>query len=310
MTRKTRNWLITLLILTSPFLFFLGLVFFWTAEPLQPLAPLPNPNGYDDLVKAGIEIRNVIKDGNVSEYDMANLKTLREIVSTNTGALALARSALSNQCGVPLQFTKAYLTNHDQDVIAFRSLAQTLACEGKFAEKENRFGDAANSYLDVVRLGNDAGRGGIVIDEMIATAIERIGLEQLQKIADDLDAHSCRDTIQSLETLDADRQTWAATMQQQEDWSRRTYSGLQGRMLLIYYHVLYFRTREHDYQHCVDAINSTQKQEGQLLIDLAARAYKLDKGRSAASIADLVPDYLKAVPQDPVAGTNLVYPSR
>jgi len=42
----------------------------------------------------------------------------------------------------------------------------------------------------------------------------------------------------------------------------------------------------------------------QLLIDLAARAYELDKGQSPANVADLVPDYLKAIPQDPFTGTN------
>ena len=48
----------------------------------------------------------------------------------------------------------------------------------------------------------------------------------------------------------------------------------------------------------------------QLLIDLAARAYELDKGQSPANVADLVPDYLKAIPQDPFTGTNLVYSPR
>ena len=43
------------------------------------------------------------------------------------------------------------------------------------------------------------------------------------------------------------------------------------------------------------------------MLALAARAYELDKGHPPASAADLVPDYLKAIPQDPVTGTNLIY---
>ncbi len=43
------------------------------------------------------------------------------------------------------------------------------------------------------------------------------------------------------------------------------------------------------------------------MIDIAARAYELEKKQPPASIADLVPDYLKAVPQDPLTGTNMVY---
>ena len=45
----------------------------------------------------------------------------------------------------------------------------------------------------------------------------------------------------------------------------------------------------------------------QLTLDLAARAYELDKGHPPANLTDLVPDYLKAVPQDPITGTNMVY---
>jgi hypothetical protein len=44
------------------------------------------------------------------------------------------------------------------------------------------------------------------------------------------------------------------------------------------------------------------------MIALAARAYELDKGHRPASATDLVPDYLKAVPQDPATGTNIVSP--
>jgi competence protein ComGC len=44
----------------------------------------------------------------------------------------------------------------------------------------------------------------------------------------------------------------------------------------------------------------------QLLVALAARAYELDKGRRPASLTELVPDYLKAVPKDPASGTNLI----
>ena len=54
-------------------------------------------------------------------------------------------------------------------------------------------------------------------------------------------------------------------------------------------------------------MESTQNTEGKLLIDLAARAYELEKGKPPTGVADLVPDYLKAVPQDPFTGTNLVY---
>jgi hypothetical protein len=41
------------------------------------------------------------------------------------------------------------------------------------------------------------------------------------------------------------------------------------------------------------------------MINAAARAFELEKGRPPQSIADLVPDYLKAVPKDPVTEKDL-----
>jgi hypothetical protein len=304
MMKKTRNWLLALSILAFPFVLFFGFLVFME-EPVPPIAPLPNPNGYDDLVKSGQMIK-----GDYGDYDKASLIKLRAFVSTNTEALALARSALNNQCGVPVQFSKAYLTNHIQDMIAFRGLAQALVCDGKLAEKENRFSDAANSYLDTVHLGTQITRGGTLVDEMLSVAVVSLGETQLESVVTNLDAITCRETAVTLETLFSQRQTWNQTMQQENAWSRRTFSGIEGKTLRLYYKLVYYRTREQNHQRAIDTINSTQKKENQLIIDLAARAYELDKGRPPASAADLVPEYLKAVPQDPITGANTVYSPR
>jgi hypothetical protein len=301
MTKKTRNWLIALSILVFPFVLFFGFLLFME-EPLPPVAPLPNPNGYDDLVKAGKMIKDI-----VSDYDKASPEKLRGIVLTNAEALSLARSALSKQCGVTLQFSRGYVTNHLPELIGFRSLAYTFVCEGKFAEKENRFTDAVKSYLDTIHFGNEAARGGVLMDEMIGIAIGSVGVGQLQTIVTNLDAKTCREAAATLETLYSQRQTWSETLRQENAWSRRRFSGLQGRTIRLYYQLVYYRTRDKNHQRAIDTINSTQKKEGQLLIDLAARAYELDKGHRPANITDLLPDYLKAIPQDPVTGTNMVY---
>ncbi len=296
MTKKTRNWLIVLSILAFPFVLFCAFLFFMQ-EPLPPLAPLPNPNGYEDLVKAGQTIR-----GDYWDFAQTNLEKLRVSVSTNAEALALARDTLSSQCGVPIELTTAFSTNHIKDLVAFRSLAQAMVCEGKLAEKENRFDDAANSYLDTVRLGSQITHGGLLVDEMVDVAIRSLGETQFQGMVTNLDAPACRKAAAALETCAADRQTLAATLQQHEAWSRRTYGWRWGWRKLIY-----FSARQKNLQHAMGTFNGNEQREGRLLIDLAARAYELDKGHPPASAADFVPEYLKAIPQDPVTGTNLVY---
>ncbi|MGH7976542.1 MAG: hypothetical protein ACREDS_07985 [Limisphaerales bacterium] len=305
MTKKNRNCFFAFFIVALPFLIFLGFLIYYLLvpplPPLPPIQPLPNPNGYDDLVKAG----QMVSD-NTGAYESLNESQLRELVSANAEALSHARTGLSNECRVPLQFSQNYLTNHIHDEIGLRNLAQAFVAEGKLAEKENRFGDAAKSYLDAIRLGNESARGGTIVDGMIGVAINSLGAEQLQKLTDSLDEKSCRETTATLEILAAQRQTWADIMQQEDAWSRRTFSSLH----IAYYKLLYYRTRERNYQRCIDTIKSLQHDENQLIIDLAARAYELDKGHLPASAADLVPDYLKAVPQDPFTGTNMVYSPR
>ncbi|MGD0744729.1 MAG: hypothetical protein ABSA45_06200 [Verrucomicrobiota bacterium] len=298
MTTKTRNWLITLLILASPFLFFLVLLLFWTAEPLPPVAPLPAPNGYDDLVKAG---KTVTADaGDYHEMDEAQLG---ELVARNAEALQRLRAGLSNQCRVPVQFSQTYAENHLNELAAFKRLAQVLAAEGRRAEMEGHPGNAAKSYLDAIHLGNESARGGVVIDQLVGTAIEHIGTDGLQEIAGQFNAKSCRETAATLETLDSQRQTWNEVMQQERDWSRRAFPGVRNE----FFRLMTRNSLNQAFQQAEEKFNQQQERTRQLTVDLAVRAYELDIGHSPASMADLVPVYLKAVPQNPFTGTNMSY---
>ena len=128
-------------------------------------------------------------------------------------------------------------------------------------------------------------------------------LSRLTNLVDRLDAKSCRESAATLENLDSQKQTLDELMQQENDWSHRTFTGIR-------YEIVRLMTRKSMVPAQAAAARKFMQQQTrtrQLIIDLAARAYELDKGKPPASLADLVPNYLKAVPQDPVNGTNLVY---
>ena len=299
MTKKTQNWLIVLLSIPAAVVIaIVGLLIFLELQPLPPIQPLPNPNGYDDLVKAG-----EMASTNSWNYMEMNETQLRETVAANVEALSLARAGLTNKCHVTTQFSLTYLNNHLNELACLKRLAQAFVPEGRLAEVENRPADAAKTYLDVIRLGNESPRGGVIIDQLVGTAIEAIGTSHLQKLVDKLNSKSCRDAATTLETLDRQRQTWAEVMQQERAWSYRSYTGLRyGLMRLVMHNSL-----NKSLQKAEQRLNAQQTKINQLIIDLAARAYELDKGHRPASLADLVPDYLKAIPQDPLTGTNTVY---
>ncbi|HXR46346.1 MAG TPA: hypothetical protein VN784_02810 [Candidatus Limnocylindrales bacterium] len=297
MTVRTRNRLIALSIVAAPFIFLLCLLLFWDAEPLPPVPPLPSPNGYNDLVKAGQMIT-----GDVWNYDEMGQSELRATAQSNSNAIQLARTGLQEKCRVTLDYSVTSTAHLDQ-LTALKRLAQAFAAQGRLAEMEKRPADAVQSDLDMIRLANDSASGGVIIDQLVGIAIEAIGVANLQKVIDQLDTKTCRDTAATLETLDSQRQTWPEVMQQERDWSRRTFPGIRNELGRL----MSRNTLNKVYQNAEQRFEEQQSKTRQLIIEFAARAYELDKGHRPGNITDLVPDYLKAIPQDPLTGTNMVY---
>ena len=198
MTKKTRNRLMVLLsIPVAVILAVTGLLIFDAARPLPPIQPLPNPNGYDALVKAG-EMATI----ETGDFNKTKLEDLRAQTAKNSAALQAARIGLQEDCAVPIQFS-LNVSRHLPELADCKRLAQAFEVEGLLAEMENRPGDAVNSYLDTIRLGHKSAQGGVLIDQLVGTAIEAIGVSRLQKLVDQLDAKTCRETAATLESLDA-----------------------------------------------------------------------------------------------------------
>ncbi|HEY5233569.1 MAG TPA: hypothetical protein VIK35_08560 [Verrucomicrobiae bacterium] len=300
MTIKTRNRLIVLFILAFPFVILFGFLASQVVGPLPPIQPLPNPNGYDDFVKAG-----KMTASNTSDFDKMNEQELQTLVDGNSNALQLVRSGLRMQCRVALDYSPNSSTLLDQ-LAGMKRLAQAFAAEGRLAEMGNRPGAAAKSYLDAIHFGNESVRGGVLINELVGIAIEANATSHLTNLVERLDAKSCRETAATLEALDSQRQTWNEFMQQENDWSHRAFTGVRNEIARLMARKSLLPAQA--------AAGRKWKQQQiktrQLIIDFAARAYELDKGKPPVSVADLVPDYLKAIPQDPFTGTNMVYSPR
>jgi hypothetical protein len=299
MTDRTRNRIILVFIFALPFAFFFTLLEFG-GHPAPPAdSPLPNPNGYDKFVSAG-----ELLQGQAGLFETMSESELASLVASNSEALAIVRSAFSNQCRVPVQYSVGYASSHIKDMSAFRNLAQNLAAEGRLAELQNRPDDAAKSYLDAIHFGSESGRGGLLVDALIGVAIESLGTTRLQNISGGLDAKSCRESVMALESFETNRQSWADVMEQENVWRSRIYPGLKN-------YITYLLERKQVAETMRKAETSFQGQEEKtrrLMIQLAARAYELEKGRPPASISDLVPAYLKSVPTDPSTGAKMVLP--
>lgn len=299
MTKKARNWSIAIGIVAFPFILFLGFLIFMDAEPLPPIAPLPQTNGYDDFRKAEEMLAS-----SKSDYTEMDETRLRTFVAGNAVALQTAREGLEKQCAVPLQFTEAYNSNHLSDLSGIKQLAQAFVAEGKLAEMGNHPADAAESYLDAFHLGSESMRGGVLIDGLVGIAVETMAANRLTNLVARLDAKSCSKTATALEAFDSQNPAWNEIMQQEHAWSLRTFRGIR-------YDYARFRIRKTTammFKKAEKKFETHEQETRKLIIDFAARAYKLDKkGKPPVSVSDLVPDYLQAVPQDPFTKTNMDY---
>jgi len=268
-----------------------------TKEPPTPTPKsLPNPNGYDTLASASKMLSPASQDFSKLSHD-----ELAALVEANSNAVLLARSGLQQECRVPMQFTKAYLSSHLKDVAGFKGLALALSAEGRFAELENRTNDAVNAYLEIVHLGIESRRGGVLIDGLVGVAVEHIGTRNLQSFAGTPDAKACRQAAGALEKFDAGRESWNTIVETERAWSRNSQFSLQERIAGL----LMSGSLKPALQKGQTKFNEQVERTRNLMIELAARAYELENGHRPTNITVLTPGYLKTIPLDPVGGTNM-----
>jgi hypothetical protein len=270
---------------------------FTLSQPRPASPPLPKPNGYDDLIQAGAMLA-----AKTSDFSTMSPADLRALVRTNAEPLKLARTGLSKACQVPLDYSSpnpSYFTN----LAYFKRLAQGLAAEGQLMDLEGRPTDAVEAYLTTIRLGGATSHGGLLIDSLVGIAIEAIGTAPLEKLARTLNAKQCRQAAAVLESCEAQREPMAAVLDRERSWARRAY-GIRGQIARLFA----YKSLRQSEQRAVGRINALQTRERVLLIQLASRAYELEKGEPPKTLADLVPAYLKAIPQNPTTGTNIAYP--
>ena len=272
----------------------------FNANRPPPAVPLPNPNGYDDFVKAG-----QLVSGDSGNYNTMTREQLAGLAAQNREALKLVRTGLTQECRVPVDTSPAGATNRLDVDASLKRVGLALCAEGRLAELEGRTNDAVRAYLDCIRYGNESGRGGVIIDRLVGVACEALAAFPLQLMSGSLDAAESRQVAQTLESIDARAEPLADTLAQEDAWSRTHYSGFRDQFARIFMR----KQMKQSIDRAAAKVQTITLQRRRMMVAFAARAYELEKGNPAQNIAELVPMYLKAVPKDPVGRTNLVFES-
>jgi hypothetical protein len=190
-----------------------------------------------------------------------------------------------------------HLDGRLSDLSSIKCVAQALAAEGRLAELERRYGDAASVYLDTIGLGQKIMRGGVVIDGLVGIACEAMGLTGLQTVVTNLDATMCREIVSDWEKIETKPESFEQVMKSEKEWTRRSYP-FHYRIVSSLMRLLNVGSIRQAEQKMFQKFQDQEKRRGDLLAALATRAYELEKGQRPTNIADLVPGYLNAIPND------------
>jgi hypothetical protein len=300
MSKNVRKALLALLVILVLLFVVLGIIM----APLPPTEPLPNPNGYDDFVRAGKMIAGPLDDAAKLALD-----ELRALIQTNAEPLRLARLGLTRRCAVPTDANIANFANNTSEMIALKRLAVLLSSEGRLKELDNQLGDAARCYVETIHLGSAMSHGGFLINRLVGIACEAIGAIRLTKLVPNLSCEQSRPLISELQEMDTNTVSWEEVARNEKRFARAAmqrsnplelisglaqlaWSRVQGRSMIQKNKV------KHD---------SAAAHLRLIEVELALRCYRGEQGSVPASLDQLVPKYLSRVLLDPFSDHPLVY---
>jgi len=286
----------SLLALVVIFLLALLMVLVMFRSQTPPRPPVPSPNGYDDFVKAGEAVTD-----NVDDFAQLDHDSLRALVTTNAESLRLLRAGLTRQCAMPMD---SALTNLDLNQLGkMKRLVRLLTAEGRLREMDNRPANAAHSYTDAIRFGNEMSRGGFIIHRLVGIACEAIGCHALAKVVPELSREDSRIVLSELEKVDAGRVTWAEVRRNEKYYARYQ---LRNQLNPLMWVMGWWQTRpaiqKAETQHKIITTH-----ERLVAGELALRCYQSEQGHPPAHLDDVVTKYLAQVPQDPFTGQPMIY---
>jgi hypothetical protein len=259
--------------------------------------PLPNPNGYDDFLKAA-----ALLTGDVRNASTLGHCGLRALVSTNAETLRLIRLGLSHDCLIPTDSAMTNLSVVKAELASLMNLARLLAEEGRLAEMEDRNGDAAQSYVDVIRFGNEIDRAGLIIYSLVGIACESFGQTPLSKLVPKLSSKEARPLIAELEKIDSAGITWHDLPQDEYRTARSQLgTGFNPITLVtgLWQNWWSFKPADVRYKRAVAHVRL-------LTLELALRCFQSKQRIMPTALEQLVPKYLQHVPTDPFSGRPLI----
>lgn len=263
------------------------------------LPPLPDPNGYDDLVAAGKMVTgDWVKAGRI---DAAPAEVVGPLVAENGKALERIQVGLGRESRFPLDYSQESLDRGIEDVGAIRAAGRLLAAKARLATLQGRPQEAKEAGVDLIRLGQAGSRGGLAILAMMDMALESMGVAAINPSVDQLPAPECRELVKTLVLLSKQREPMDEIFDRDLRWGVNSKPLSMRIPMTIAWPML-----KAQHQAARKAGHAAeQRVEGEtrlLILRLSARAHQLETGKPPARLDEALPADLKSLATDPASG--------
>ncbi len=286
----------------------LGGVLYFKAPQRSHFPELPNPNGYDVLVREAARITHAapVLNGSASNQ-------FASLVATNEAAVRDIRKALRLPCIVPVKMSEGWLTSQMTNTLNLWEAATAMNAEAIFWRQRGDSTNAMALYLDQARLSHAIMRGGIMLNYVVGSGTETRAARGMTNLLSKLNAEQCKQAALFLEEIDSQRDSFAEITARELEWQRKVYSVFVRLLAAFDKSVLNetdpFRALADTFARDPEKEYSLRTFEVRLLLlKLAVRAHELETGNRPQKAAQLVPNYLRHVPRDPATGGELEIP--
>lgn len=171
--------------------------------------------GYKLLIAAGSSLTGTeifAADTEPSDGDTA------QFLNANVEALERAREALRRDCAVPIKYEWGFFEKHCEDYSPLRDLARSFALELNAAVRLGDLARAIDIGLNIFDLANAARRGGLVIDSLMAVAIEGVAIDRVRGYRLRLKPNEATHLANELLRMEAEREPFEEIVARDRKW--------------------------------------------------------------------------------------------
>jgi hypothetical protein len=275
-----------------------------TRSTATPPPPAPAGNVYEQLVQNGKRVSGKLPQ--TADYQKADIEDLKSSIRATETVLKDTRALFSKPSQVLLIFNMDMSEMLERQG-GLRNLGRLFSIEAEIASRENRPDDAANALLDQVRFATMMDNDGLLIDTLVAVALESGAERNLLKLAKSLSREQCTNAIKLLSDIDRNRDPIEKVFNTENYWFERTTP--------LYYQFMMklngsFAQLRKPAETAAKASQQRVKIEcRQTIVDLAAQLYFLDNNKLPEDAKDLVPKYLPELLKMPGGEESTIQPT-